>query len=449
MYIYIDGRTYSPGIIGDNSVYTLDDGVITCACCECGQIVEVAREHHPNNDNDNRYFWFCFDGDGGVVLGTRTPSLSQYDDFVCGSCGADNYTRCADCGTLENNDDILWLDNDEPVCESCADNYPCCESCGVLCSDTYYANDGTTAFCSLECANNAGYVMCESCGDLIRECDAYEYGGYYYCESCYDDFRPQSLIENYHSHNFTRFIRATNDYKTAFCGAGFELEVERHGNTYCDDGARLVCGLLNKGETYTQNERVYFEHDGSLNDGFEIISQPHDRASLAKLDIEGMCETLIKHGFRSHDTSTCGLHVHISRSYFETETALANMCAFYNDNFEFFYKLSRRKGNGTRWAKADGAPIKSGDIVGLYVEKMNCRDRYRAVNLCNTNTVEFRLARGTLNAETMRAWIDLHLTIAENANNIPFGCSDAAVWLNGIDDNTKRYIFERTNILIF
>lgn len=57
---------------------------------------------------------------------------------------------------------------------------------------------------------------------------------------------------------------------------------------------------------------IKIERDGSLQNGFEVISQPTTlRRHLKTIDWKKIFEIVERHGGRSHDGGTCGLHVHV------------------------------------------------------------------------------------------------------------------------------------------
>lgn len=71
---------------------------------------------------------------------------------------------------------------------------------------------------------------------------------------------------------------------------------------------------------------------------------------------------------------------------------------------------------------------------------------YVALNNGNYHTFEYRLGRGTLNAWSFFAWIDLVLTITKNARRITIEkvtSNDLLSWLGGIRESTAKYIYKR------
>lgn len=80
-----------------------------------------------------------------------------------------------------------------------------------------------------------------------------------------------------------------------------------------DDNASKLKEIAN-----ARHDHIYIKSDGSIDDGFEIVSHPmtldyhqHD------MDWEAVLHEAIKMGYRSHQTSTCGLHIHVNSLYYQ------------------------------------------------------------------------------------------------------------------------------------
>jgi len=105
---------------------------------------------------------------------------------------------------------------------------------------------------------------------------------------------------------------------------GVELEAD-HGNEK-DAAARDV----------TFGDLSYVKHDGSLtDDGIEIVTHPCSlRYHLEQFPWDEILSSLADYGFRSHDTSTCGLHVHVSRSAFGETSDEQDLTAAKSDHHD-------------------------------------------------------------------------------------------------------------------
>lgn len=236
---------------------------------------------------------------------------------------------------------------------------------------------------------------CEECGAIIAP-------GRNLCYRCREARDKYIDIHDYSYKPEPKFRGdATNSIIPGYLGV--ELEVDNGGED--DDIATEVNDFIG----YT-----YCKHDGSLNEGFEIVSDP---ATLefhmsSKSGWEAASRYLLDKDYSSHYAKTCGLHVHVSRDAFgetfdEQEAAIARLVFLFEKHWDKLVKFSRRtEGQLLEWAwKYDR--VKGESITKLYEKAKGTYSRYRAINLTNTNTVEFRMWRGTLNIETFMATLQL------------------------------------------
>ena len=181
---------------------------------------------------------------------------------------------------------------------------------------------------------------------------------------------------------------------------GIELEVDEGGER--DIIVRHIMNIINPENKFF----IYCSHDGSLDEGFEIITQP---ATLKyhisiKDKYETMFQYLLGKGYLSHDTTTCGIHVHFNRDFYKDNeelyiTRLLYLVDKFWDDIVKFSRRNQRKLN--RYSKKVDIPIK--DYINESNKKKNHDFHYYAVNLSNENTIEFRMFKGSLNINTFIA----------------------------------------------
>jgi hypothetical protein len=199
------------------------------------------------------------------------------------------------------------------------------------------------------------------------------------------------------------------------------------------------------------DKHLYYNRDGSLgNNGFEIISLPHTEKALYEINWEEVLRQLIGNGFTSHNNKRCGLHMHVSRQLFgETEEErtnnIAKMVMFYEIFWEDIRRFSRRtESQVNSWARRyceDSTPTED-NCKSIAGSRSN--GRYRAVNLNNAQTVEFRIMRGSLKYSTFMATLDFLITTAKNSLYIDWNnINDKNAWLEGINDTTIEYMKTR------
>lgn len=170
------------------------------------------------------------------------------------------------------------------------------------------------------------YTRCEDCNALLWRDDAYYDDGNYYCDDCWDR-RKNRAINDYYYKPEPVFYGSGSDNRYF----GVELEIDDGGEV--DENARLIMNVANR-----RAEHIYCKHDGSIDDGFELVSHPmsleYHLTQMPWLDVLNEAQRL---GYLSHRTETCGLHIHINRTAFgktvdEQEAAIARILYFFEKN---------------------------------------------------------------------------------------------------------------------
>ena len=207
---------------------------------------------------------------------------------------------------------------------------------------------------------------------------------------------------------------------------GVELEVDDGGKD--NDNAYRLKSIGN-----AQLENIYIKSDGSLDDGFEIVSHPMTLDyHTEEMNWKGIFREAVSMGYRSHQTSTCGLHVHINRNAFgdnqaEQEDVISRILFFVEKHWNELFTFSRRSSyNMSRWSARFGFE-KTGKQI-LEKAKNGCNGRYVAVNLNNYHTIEFRLFRGTLKYNTFIATLQMVNHICDVAISFSEEGIDAMSW---------------------
>ncbi len=329
----------------------------------------------------------------------------------CSAIVSDDYMTNCDTGEVIDDMRLVydWADGPVPMCDHCAWVVSeRCEDDDEYHSDYVYTEDGGNYY-SRSYAENYLH-QCEDCGNWFEDSDNLRYtGGGYYCRDCRC---YHSVICSYHDHH-GNYYPVGGDWCDDLIG--FELESDYY------DGAETDCAeelnsLFNRGR-----DVLAFEEDCSLSKGFETISHPHTLDALRDFDFDTLCDTMTSYG-ACYNPSTAGLHLHFSRSWFgedsDSQCATAGrLMRAYADNWDTLVLLSNRGDSYSINSYAQPPTIYDEcSDEDLYEE--NCGgwgDRYRAVNVQNSNTIEFRLGAGCLDADYIRAWIELHVAMIEAA----------------------------------
>jgi hypothetical protein len=286
--------------------------------------------------------------------------------------------------------------------------YYSCDDCGAIVNDddTYSVNDGDRS-------------VCETCRD-----DNYHYSDYH---NCYvdDDYESDNggfeNIGEYHSSSDNLgHIPSKYDNRNPAVLLGLELEMEIDSSHSLDGRAGVL--LENVGNYRdAENDRYTYalcEQDGSLDNGFEMVTA-YTGLDVHKEQLQFFKEKF--EGAKSHNTSTCGLHIHICKADMSTLHA-CKMVFFINDadNQKLVYALARRDSSSyskIHDKKGDKHWLKDAMQAGKKVEDNNKlqkryqlrnlnSDRYEALNFKNDKTIEFRLFKGSLKYQTIMACLE-------------------------------------------
>ena len=357
------------------------------------------------------------------------------------------------CITADTNEVILKtdayydVDNDKyyktkPVEKIC----PCCGNT--------YTEEGRTFM-----KDTVNITICRHCNQELDTSLCYE-------EHYYNGIT--GIISGYHSNNTKQHLYGLLKDQPAkdFKGFGFELEVDKSD---IDSGYKSLYNNIVAhaiiDNTGLEKDEVFFETDGSLDNGFEIISQPHTIDTFyEKTDSwKMMLDILNDATFKSHNAGTCGLHIHVSKTWFGSSERQQNfhigkIYKFFDAYWTDLLKASRRDTSSTYYCNKNKTDIKRREENRRHKTEShawqaqakydhdtrhNSESHHCALNNSNYGTFEIRLGRGTLNKASFFAWIDLVLTIVKNSSK---GCNkliSARDWLDGIKPSTAMYLLKR------
>ena len=239
--------------------------------------------------------------------------------------------------------------------------------------------------------------------------DHYHLDGYDYCSECYHDEVDKS--RSIHDYGYKPEPIFYGDSKRYF---GVELEIDQAGKD--SDNADELLTIGNR-----DADCIYIKGDGSLDDGMEIVTHPMSLDYHKQFQWDEIMKKAISLGYRSHQTSTCGLHIHVNRSCLgesreEQDEVISRILYFVEHHWNELLKFSRRSEYAmNRWASRYGYENSAKAILDK--AKKGNNGRYAAVNLMNYSTIEFRLFRGTLKINTFMATLELVNAIIDTAVN--------------------------------
>lgn len=325
---------------------------------------------------------------------------------------------------IENNEEMP----EPPECDWCRSNSFTIDDDG---DDVRKEVERRGSICKIctECYENY-YRDCDQCGDGINtDRDTYEwFRDELYCRSCTNTYLTychdcdeihhrddetycgsDGIVRGYTKTSAFVFLVSNKEQWTSerngMVFMGTELEVEAVKGD-CDDIAQVAHDIFTP-------YHCELKEDGSLNNGFEIVSQPMTLEYIRNVFPYKRLLELRDAGARSADTKTCGLHVHINRGFFNNRyTSMYRFMSMFHYNNEIWKKIAGR-GDVIHCSWSDGGYEKERmlDYVRYAVSKgmngvRNNYERYVPINLQNSNTIELRFFRGTLRPEVFLARIE-------------------------------------------
>lgn len=399
------------------------------------------------------------------------PYSIRGHDFYTGGSDSPAYGHCGVCGfTVVSNTLRRVYDNtrgtSDRVCAACYVLYGVCPSCGdnSLLSEMTPAPESGTRWCRTCYDSHTG--DCEVCGSPgERRYYDEEEGARFFCSvhvqdvwhcddcgywnlpavqscGCSQDDRTGPAVAGYHDgpaggtryfalvkQEVTRVLPKDDD-RRLFLGA--ELEIECTGAVARTTLARRLQKVMES----------WCERDGSLSsNGFEWITQPHTFAALSSLRAEvGEAFAEVRAGGgRSYHTTTCGLHIHASRSAFQGTAHIFKLLALVYYNPNTILKLSQRPSIGAmeQYAMLDESIAK---LPKKAKSGPDAWHRYCAINLNNEHTVEFRFFKGTLNPASFYRAIEFVDAAIEWTRNVTLeDARSFRVFREYVNKFAKRY----------
>lgn len=349
----------------------------------------------------------------------------------------EGWRSCDDCGVVHHEDDSRHVWGDRTICEVCCDdNYswsevmqeyiPGDETVSVYNSVSSFRNgdsdDYALSSCDLddyEWHDGRGCWVHYDVMATLRDSDEDDD----WVEEPIRATSPLTAIGTYHSsRGYVGHIPSEYDREMPRLLLGLELEVEIAEGESRDDAATRVRQALNSDYPYCGTE-----NDGSLRYGFEIVTG-YTGLEVHEVQLKKLCVPDVIKGMSSHNTETCGLHVHVDKGDITPLQAL-RLVDFVSDakNKPLILAIARRYNTGYCVVKSKEA--NHAQLVNAWQSHRDCVDninrigqiynnhrsrlsssvtesRYEAINMQNSNTIEFRLFKGSLKLKSIMACLE-------------------------------------------
>jgi hypothetical protein len=220
-----------------------------------------------------------------------------------------------------------------------------------------------------------------------------------------------------------------------------------------------------------QYDLAYLKGDGSLSDGFEIVTHPmtHDFFKNEATELWDTIATLRdRYRVMTWGTSTAGIHIHISRTGFKGGPHMHRFLNLVYSNEDLFSTIAGR--SSSRWAKFDDVDTtkRDGEDENGYIQYKRFRsfkhkilegsntDRYSAVNTQNRDTLELRIFKSSTKPERIKGYMDLAHASVEYTRNLTLqqvkdGALSRDAFVTYVRENLSLYthlngLFDQLNV---
>lgn len=237
------------------------------------------------------------------------------------------------------------------------------------------------------------------------------------------------------------------DSSTLLLGAEIEVDCGGESEEHAKKVLEIVCGINPDNPEEALEDKMYCTHDGSLRAGIECDTMPCTLEYHKKeMKYKEMFEYLDKNGYKAHDTTTCGLHVHADRSYLGkselvqqlTISKILYILEKFNDEI---CVIARRNNNYSKFVGKSEVNQSLDKLYGKYSS-----DKHVALNLKHKDSIEFRCFKGTLKYETFILTLEFVKNIIDYAKSINIEEIELIQWkdlMNTFSEELKEYYNDR------
>lgn len=306
----------------------------------------------------------CPECDSNFNVNSGSNHAHHGGDYYCYKCTREEFRFCDNCDEYERANDFLTVSSGNDYCSDCVSSYwNWCDYCREYISDSDYDHDN-------ECGTSG----------LIHSYDYTPELNFHHTVSEFLDAKVVStngsIIRKYKQIGYL----------------GFELEVEADG------------GDRNGGASLFKNDEdiVYLKQDGSINNGFEIVTHPMTLDWAMEHFPWQRLEELDALGFEGFGCSNVGVHVHVSRDGFTNESHQARFVHFVIRNENFLCALAGRKNN--TYAYFDRDALRG---MAKKLRRTISTPKYSAVNVLHKHTLEVRIFQSSVKVKRVKMYLQL------------------------------------------
>lgn len=325
-------------------------------------------------------------------------------------------------------------------------------------NDTYYTTaTSASAVDTLSGLSNAVSHTASSCrtlssaiSDCIDNVDALRYAYISEPLSSQEVIKIKPEKKYIHEYNYKpEYIKhyMPDEYSSLLLGAEIEVDCGGESEEHAKKVLEIVCGINPDNVKEALEDKMYCTHDGSLKAGIEFDTMPCTLEYHKKeMKYKEMFEYLDKNGYKAHDTTTCGLHVHADRSYLGKSELVQQLTIskilYILEKFNNEICVIARRNNS--YSKFVGKSEVNQSLDKLYGKYSS--DKHVALNLKHKDSIEFRCFKGTLKYETFILTLEFVKNIIDYAKSINIEEIELIQWndlMNTFSEELKEYYNER------
>ena len=246
-------------------------------------------------------------------------------------------------------------------------------------------------------------------------------------------------------HGKSKFLEYTYFGTSPWFGVELEVDVLKHQDR--EMLQNTIARILDRANT---KDHYILEKDGSLKNGLEIIFQPHSEEELInfiKTDFKYCLNDLQNFTTLEEASPLAGLHIHVSREAFGKTKLIQNeniaKLIFLTSKFKTnFYKIGQKR--NLAYAKFPSRKLSIPDAIQKVIDESSTyvkENRYQAINVVNSNTVEFRFFRSTLELDRLLFCIDFIIYLVKQSNICTWSdCTDWNIFFKDAPNHLKLKI---------
>ena len=253
---------------------------------------------------------------------------------------------------------------------------------------------------------------CKVCGEPI-DFDAWKtqkHLGFYVCEK-HRKYGEVNNIHCYHSSQTLKELKTDKEVQLF----GFELEVnakDRINGNLMNIYAGVVKEIL--------GDILYdIQEDGSVSNGFEIITNPMSKEYYFSKNTQDRLRTLLKflNSVGLNYNNGCGLHIHTTRKPIEDlkiENYIGKLHLIMETFKDEFKILSQRDNYSYCRFLSDEVSLSVEDLkASSLLDKKKNTTRYLTINNQKGATIELRLFKATTNIQILNAYMQIYMNIID------------------------------------